>query len=590
MSRSDQSAFHPVPDGTTALRARLDDLRALIPELPALGGSENDAGALCLGLLDLLERKQRHLIQDNVRLVALRELTENLLRDPEEERVLRTVSLYLQQAHGLTEVMVLARAEAGGLRGYRARSGVSGICEAVRWSGETVRGTAWETALGGESVYHASEEERPAGTPIPLPVILPIRCTDAERGTEGSPAQDQQGSRTTGLLAIRPNDRTGAGSDPLEVEQLAFQVATLLESVRHQQRKIRDRRFRECLMEAMEDGLVAVDGAGTITAANRAALGLLGVETTSLVGRPLATLNDRSSMLVEVCKRCLEERAPRRHQEIWIGAPRRGIPVNLSVIPLDDDLEDAGGIVATFSDLRPLRAMEEELRRLDRLAALGRFATAVAHEIRNPLAAIGAGVDFLASDLSNEKQSDLKLLRSEIARLDRIVADLLEPARTQPLELRTVTAQKLVQRACQTVEPLARDRNVRFDVRPPAEETFRSTTLDVDPNRMLQVLVNLIRNAVEASPPGQAIEIGWERSRGGGEPLKRVWVRDHGPGIPEKELEHLFEPFFSTKAGGTGLGLYVSNGVVEQHGGRLRVEAAPGGGTRASIDLPGGPR
>ena len=589
MPSSNQSAAHPEPDGAGGLRARLDDLRALIPELPAWGGPEGSP-ALCLGLLDLLERKQRHLIQDNVRLVALRELTESLLRDPEEERVLRTVSLYLQQAHGLSEVMVLARGEAGGLRGYRARSGVSGICEAVRWSAETIRGTAWERALDGESVYQALEEEQPAGAPTPLPILLPIRTTDSERPVGDDPPESAGPSRTTGLLAIRPNERTGAGSDPLESEQLAFQVATLLESVRHQQGKIRDRKFRECLMEAMEDGLLAVDGAATITAANRAALGLLGVETGSLVGRPLSALAERSRSLVEVCGASLRDQAARRHQEIWIGRSGSGIPVNLSVIPLGESVEEAGGIVVTFSDLRPLRAMEEELRRLDRLAALGRFATAVAHEIRNPLAAIGAGVDFLAADLSEEKREDLKLLRSEIARLDRIVSDLLEPARTQPLQLRTTPAQRLVQRACQTVEPLARERRVRYDVRSPAEEALRPTTLEIDPNRMLQVLVNLLRNAVEASPPDQAVVIGWERSRDGDAARKRVWVRDHGPGIPEKDLEHLFEPFFSTKAGGTGLGLYVSNSVVEQHRGRLRVETAPGGGTRVTIDLPGEPR
>lgn len=582
MSPVESSAQRATPEERPGLKARIDELRSLIPELP-VDLSETGGDEFSLDLLDLLERKQRHLIQGNVRIAALRDLTETLLRDPEEERVLRTISLYLRQAHGLAEAMVLSRTDDGGLRGYWTRAGAARLCEAVRWSAETLKNTAWATALSGQMVQTSDDLEHPPGTPKPLPLIMPLRTAADSTDDENA---DYESIPSVGLLAIRPDETTGAGEDPLEVEQLAFQAATLLDSVRQQQRKMADRRFRECVMEAMDDGLLAVDGHERITAANRAALVLLGFEEDSIVGRSLDELKNNSPQIVAVCRECMENDAPLRHQEAWITQGKVRIPVNLSVVPLGEAMENGGGVVATLTDLRPLRAMEEELRRLDRLAALGRFAAAVAHEIRNPLAAIGAGVDFLGSALGEDKKSDLDLLRNEVARLDRIVADLLEPMQSRPLQKQKVRLSKLAQRACQTVEPLARERRVRFTIRPSIEESFVETVLMADGDRLLQVLVNLVRNAVEASPEDSEVEIGWATEKSDGGAVRQLWVRDRGSGISKEHIEHLFEPFYSAKPGGTGLGLYVCHSVVEQHGGKLQVDSTQGHGTRVTVYLP----
>ncbi|MDM7915078.1 MAG: ATP-binding protein, partial [Candidatus Eisenbacteria bacterium] len=394
------------------------------------------------------------------------------------------------------------------------------------------------------------------------------------------------GSPILGLLGLRPDEVTGAGTDPLEVEQIAFQAATLLESVRHQQRNARERRFRECLLEAMGDGLLATDGSGRITALNRTAQALLAVERDSLLGEPIEKLADAAPQLVASCRQSLASGHGVEHEEILLATGRQRIPASLSIVPLGEVGESGGGIVVTLSDLRPVRAMEQEMRRLDRLAALGRFASAVAHEIRNPLAAIGAGVDFLATHVPETQHDDLNLLRGEIQRLDRIVRDLLEPARRQPLEKVPMEAAKLVQRSCQAVEPLARERGVRFSVRPPLEETLQPARVAVDADRMVQVLVNLVRNATEASPAGAEVEIGWRRQQGEPSTILQIWIEDRGCGIAPEHLPHIFEPFYSTKSGGTGLGLYVSHGLVEQHGGELRVEPVASGGTRMVLDLP----
>jgi signal transduction histidine kinase len=262
------------------------------------------------------------------------------------------------------------------------------------------------------------------------------------------------------------------------------------------------------------------------------------------------------------------------------------IPVGLTVVHLGDRAEEGGGIVVTLSDLRAIRTMQEEVRRLDRLAALGRFATSVAHEIRNPLAAIGAGIEYLSPALPPERQGDIALMRAEVTRLDRIVRDLLEPAQRRPLQKCLARVSSLITRACQANEPLAHDRGVRIGFRPPDGDATHPMQIEVDVDRMLQVIVNIVRNAIEASPNGEQVEIGWGAEAGAPKREVSIWVLDRGRGIPPDEIAHIFEPFYSTKSGGTGLGLYVSHGVVGLHGGTLSAETVTGAGARLTIRLP----
>ena len=585
MPRSQPVGEVDVVDGVRDLHSRLEDLRALVPEL---GGilSADDPDTTCRTLLGLLEQKQRQLIQGNIRLTGLRELTESLLREPDEERVLRTISLYIAHAYALPEVAALTRSENGGLRGYRSRGDGRGLCESICWSGDNLKGTAWERAMMGETIVHG-EDAGPAGTPPPLPLILPLVSGGQQGGDAESIASQKDGNRVLGILALRPSPASGGGAgDPLEIQQIAFQAATLFESVRQQRRALREMRFRECLLEAMSNGLIACDRQGRVTAINRAAIDLVGLDRASLVGRPLSGMQSRAPQLVKLLNEALAGEGAIETQEAWVLSAEGRIPVGVSVVRFAEGEEDAGGLVATIADLRPVRAMEAEMRRLDRLAALGRFASSVAHEIRNPLAAIGTGVDYLGQLVPPEKSAEIAMLRGEIGRLDRIVRDLLEPARARPLEITGTRISNLVQRACRATEPLARERQVRFAIRPPVSESLTPSLIEIDAERMLQVMVNLVRNAIEASPAGMAVEIGWVVENGGPQEFARLWVRDSGGGISAEDIGRIFEPFYSTKNGGTGLGLYVSHTVVEQHGGKLTAESAEGGGALMTVTLP----
>ncbi len=200
--------------------------------------------------------------------------------------------------------------------------------------------------------------------------------------------------------------------------------------------------------------------------------------------------------------------------------------------------------------------------------------------MRNPLAGIGAGVEYLARHFAPDavEQQDVQFVLGEVQRLDHIVSDLLDYTQPRPLDLRPVRVEDLVQRVRSALGPFAREREVRLEPHgPPA-------ILEIDSARLEQVLLNLVRNAIEASPPRACVNLLWEHSHGS-QPF-RFLIEDEGPGLSEEAIRRAFEPFFTTKGNGTGLGLYLSHAIVEQHCGRLVLGNRSGKGASIAIELP----
>lgn len=226
--------------------------------------------------------------------------------------------------------------------------------------------------------------------------------------------------------------------------------------------------------------------------------------------------------------------------------------------------------------LRLLRKNEEALRRLEqekRLASLGAMSAVVAHELRNPLAALKGHAQLLVESLDAQPKEKAQAERvvEGAWRLERLSTSLLELARRGTLSREVTTPASLVRAAAVQV---GGDR-VRVDdsAAPPA--------WSLDPLRFQQVVVNLVDNAMQAAP-GQPVEVRIARD---GE-LLVVDVRDHGPGVPVGERERIFEPFVTTRARGVGLGLAVARQIVMLHGGTLGVDEAPGGGARFRVAIP----
>ncbi len=226
--------------------------------------------------------------------------------------------------------------------------------------------------------------------------------------------------------------------------------------------------------------------------------------------------------------------------------------------------------------LDTLAAQEEALRAADRLAAIGRVASGIAHELNNPLGVIRGYLKTLRRGAADERlATDLATIDGEAAVCQRIVEDLLAYARVPGLHKSAVDAADLAAQAVERSAPGGPTGDVRIDV--------ERTLIEVDPVRIRQVLVNLIRNARQASTT-EGVELRGVREADG---TFRYRVLDRGEGLGDEARTRLFEPFFTTRADGTGLGLAVSHGLVAAHGGELRALGREGGGTEVELTLPG---
>lgn len=235
--------------------------------------------------------------------------------------------------------------------------------------------------------------------------------------------------------------------------------------------------------------------------------------------------------------------------------------------------------------LRENRALEERLHFAERSTALGRLASAVAHEVRNPLNFINLSIDHVRSRLGPddelrraEFQRVLQSVKGEISRINRLVAEFLRFGKPMQLHVRECALDGLVRDVAALVEPKARAQGVAMEVH---VETGLPE-VRVDPELLKTCLLNLTINALDAMGSGGQLDVSLGRE--GAHAV--IAVRDTGSGMDAEQVAQAFEPYFSTKEAGLGLGLALTHKIVEDHGGRLTLESAPGQGTRARIALP----
>lgn len=242
-------------------------------------------------------------------------------------------------------------------------------------------------------------------------------------------------------------------------------------------------------------------------------------------------------------------------------------------------LED-GGTVVTMEDITALREMEREVQRQERMAAAGRFAAGVAHEVRNPLAALSSAVQMI--EVTERDRALQDVILREVDRLDRLVAQFLETAEPPAPSLEPTDIGSLVS---DVASAFGQDRRFTGRIRLSLLGGALGP-IPADPDQIRQVLWNLLLNAAQAMPSGGTVELSFE-DLGGAVVLR---VRDQGVGIPEKELGQIFDPFFSSRSGGTGLGLATVDRIVRSHGGQVRVQSKLGEGSLFEIFLPKAPQ
>jgi signal transduction histidine kinase len=236
--------------------------------------------------------------------------------------------------------------------------------------------------------------------------------------------------------------------------------------------------------------------------------------------------------------------------------------------------------------LREKRRLEVQLRRAERAGAMGRLASAVAHEIRNPLNYVGLSVDHLQASFRPadpqrvaEFDRSVDQIKEEMRRVNSLVTEFLDFGRPPRLKIQACRSEEILQEVLRLTTPRAEQQKVAMDLQ--VEPGLPS--LRADPEGLRTCFLNLVTNGIQAMPRGGALEVRADNAVPG---LARFRVRDSGVGIAARDLERIFEPYFSTKEAGVGLGLAITQRIVQDHGGRIEVSSLPGGGTEFQILLP----
>ena len=348
------------------------------------------------------------------------------------------------------------------------------------------------------------------------------------------------------------------------------------------QRDLRDlEAFRDLVFDCVGTGLIVLDRSQRVTGFNRAAMAIMGRSGETMMGASWAELTGGAIDLGDVTATLNRTATDSVRYETLVHQPGgAAIPILVTFSTLRSAAGTPLGVVAACEDLSTLREMEARMRQADRLASLGRMSANIAHEIRNPLASMTGAIEVLTGSSTinaDERESLRQIVTRESERLNRIIKDFLAYARPTPL-----------QRARTDIAALLDDVLVLLEHRPLPDDvklvrTFTSPLwADVDANALRQSLWNLCLNAVEAMPEGGELSVGASARAARIE----IWVADTGRGIAPKDMGHIFEPFYSTKTEGSGLGLALVHRVIADHGGGVDVRSLPGAGTTITLTLP----
>jgi len=326
-------------------------------------------------------------------------------------------------------------------------------------------------------------------------------------------------------------------------------------------------------------GLIATDRSGRITFFNTAAEKITGLlKTSAIAQKPDAILPEGLCGL----QKKLDQGQTITEQEMeCVFSAKRTTAVSVSATKITNEAGELVGQVLILRDLSEIRRLEAEIRRQEKLAAMGGLAAGVAHEVRNPLSSIKALATYFEGqfDKGSEARDAADVMAQEVDRLNRVITELLEFARPTDLRLAPTDMGSLLSRSIQLIQQDAANKQVTIE-----SETGKALCKAwVDPDRLAQCLLNLYINAIQAMPDGGSLKVSCQSIKGD---HISISVKDSGTGISPDGVNRIFDPYFTTKKNGTGLGLAIVYKIIEAHLGRITVGSNPSGGTSFTIILP----
>jgi PAS domain S-box-containing protein len=342
------------------------------------------------------------------------------------------------------------------------------------------------------------------------------------------------------------------------------------------------------ILQSMNNGVIGIDTKGRITQFNRAAEHITGFGSPEALGARYAELffreKDEETGLLHVL------RSGKGHQRdekvIWHkdGFPA---PVSFQSALLKDHQGEVIGAVEIFNDISKIKALEEEMQQSKTMALIGEMAATVAHEIRNPLGAMGVWAGLLDRDFDRDdsRRQTLKKIIDGLGRLNRIVSNLLVYSRPVQARMRTVRLQDILNETVGFTEiEIARlERPVVVARR--WNENYRQMVLG-DPEKLEQVIMNLCLNAIQAMPDGGQLRVSLDAAPKERSGFACFTISDTGSGIDKEHRERIFDPFYTTRENGTGLGLAIVKKFIDHHSGIIDIKSNKGKGTSVSVYLP----
>ncbi len=323
------------------------------------------------------------------------------------------------------------------------------------------------------------------------------------------------------------------------------------------------------IVRSLASGLITITPEGTVLTANQAAADILRRKVPDVTNR---SIEDSMPGLTSL----LLAKGELRRADLIVGETTVGVTVS----PLRDLRDQVIGRVVNFQDLTELRRLEQHMRRAERLATVGQLAAGVAHEIRNPLASISGSIELLRAtpQASEDDRALMTIVHREIERLNELIGDLLDYANPRPSQPVDFDLGVLVR---ETIQVARADKT--FSEVDLACEVDEPLPFTADPAKLRQVVWNLVRNAADAaSSGGKHVRVEARASAEGA----TVVVTDDGPGIAADQLVRIFDPFYTTKRKGTGLGLATCHAIVAEHGGGIDVSSELGKGSKMVVRLP----
>ncbi len=341
------------------------------------------------------------------------------------------------------------------------------------------------------------------------------------------------------------------------------------------------RALNQNVVESIPSGLITLSPDGIATFINPAGCLILRREAQSVIGRPVAQLGFYDGDEWDEARETLTIGAVVRHEknDVRLGDELRTI--GFAVTPLNSIEGTASGYTLIFQDLTDMKTLEAELRLKDRMAAVGELSAGIAHEIRNPLAAIAGSVQVLkkSTALNPQEQRLMSIILKESDRLNKSIADFLrfvKPQEKRPAEFDIAASLAETLDLLRNSPELGAAHTIEDDIAPP------SYTIVGDADQIRQVFWNIARNAVQAMPNGGTLRVTTfilaDRYN--------IVFSDNGQGMTDADQRRLFQPFRTNFPSGTGLGMAISFRIVQEHGGRIEVTSHEGSGTAITVSLP----